>query len=1274
MSFDLENAVQQGFSRDIDTNDWHVEARNLEIKLEDAAGTNEFRVLDSDNTAILVADSDGYLSTAGVLEVHGGNVLIESQSVSGTNAAYVTLKDTVDEIDIVLFDGNPDGAVTGKQGSFGTSYGDGYLYINADGATKWERIAYTSQISSAALDTTTLQRAYDNDPDGGNAVITTNTTDGSVVIAGTETLQVTTSGGIDLDTGFDMDGAGPFDVNITGAISLDSDSASDFTVDGANLTLRTISSGNVNVIVPGDSGNFTVSDGSSDYIRTHTSGLEVRLGDGSGTEILTRVMQDMVVTGDLTVNGNTTYVNTADLLVEDNLIRLNRNAPAAFNGTVGFEAETGSDGYVQFHWDDSQSRWELSIDRNTTPGSQTFRPLAYLADSPATLDLSDLGADGYAPHNATAGASVVNTNRTNFPDTFGPLMIDDSVQSALEAIDGYFKDGVTVDRLNLCTVDGSTYSSIQDMHNLFNSAGSVTGGTITDAGSDTIDVTSGSGFIRAVNDSLEALCFFDWPASTGLSIPDDTIRYVGVEYNAGSPQVVVKTSETWNLNTEFPLGTVLNEDGYIHIEPSPHKVGDSAGQIIRRLVETMHYERDDRQGGLVIGETGSRNVTLSAGAIWTRLNRIAITGKDTSASDIFRSYYRDGGSGHVVSFETQWPNDAYDDGSGTLFPLPAGKYTNLWWYMGLDQHLYMQYGRAAYDTVAEALAEGSPSSDLPLVLQEHSLFIGRFVICEGESTTNVIQTPWEDVIGTANVTDHGALTGLGDDDHVQYILANGTRPLTAPWTTVFKIITPEIEYTGTLTLDGTTGIVLDGNGSNVVPATDDTDTLGSASFGWADIFMTNVAGTASVALGEPGSVGTPNTTSGAAAIGTESDNFADTFGSSMTEDSVQAALEAIDGYLATLSNEISTVEGTATLQVVYDNDPNGGDATITTNATDGSVVIAGTESLQVAATGGLDLDTGFDMDGAGPFDVDITSGFSIDADAASNITVDGANLDLGTTTSGAVNIDGASGITLEGNGADVTPGTNNTDTLGSSSLGWADIYLQNVSDSGNVSLNSAGGASAPNTTSGASAVGTNSSNFSTFGGDMGENSVQSALEAIDGYLQSLSIDGLIDSTFTDVKGLDINGAVLNGVVKISTDAGTPALDFKKSSTSRAIWSIPVPTNWDGASDIDVEIVWSPQTSGAGNVEWRLEYKSLALTELASTAAVNVDYTQAAGGTADAIQTTGTNLAIPAAAIDETNDEIIVLSLVRRGGAAGDTYDDNAQVHLVKYSYSAENII
>lgn len=41
---------------------------------------------------------------------------------------------------------------------------------------------------------------------------------------------------------------------------------------------------------------------------------------------------------------------------------------------------------------------------------------------------------------------------------------------------------------------------------------------------------------------------------------------------------------------------------------------------------------------------------------------------------------------------------------------------------------------------------------------------------------------WVELAGGGGVTDHGALTGLGDDDHTQYVLVNGTRAMTGDLT------------------------------------------------------------------------------------------------------------------------------------------------------------------------------------------------------------------------------------------------------------------------------------------------------------------------------------------------------------------------------------------------------------------------------------------------------------------------------------------------------------
>ena len=149
--------------------------------------------------------------------------------------------------------------------------------------------------------------------------------------------------------------------------------------------------------------------------------------------------------------------------------------------------------------------------------------------------------------------------------------------------------------------------------------------------------------------------------------------------------------------------------------------------------------------------------------------------------------------------------------------------------------------------------------------------------------------------------------------------------------------------------------------------------------------------------------------------------------------------------------------------------------------------------------------------------------------------------------------------------------------------------------------------------------------------------------------------------------------MLNGVIKVATDGGAPALDFKWNSTNRASWTIPVPSDWDGVSNITVTAVWAPSSNASGNVTWRLEYLGRQLTQLASAAVSTIDYTQAAGGTLDSIQTTGTHLVIPAGQVS-TSDEMLIVNLVRMGSAGTDTYHDLAQVYLVKYSYKAKNIV
>jgi hypothetical protein len=277
-------------------------------------------------------------------------------------------------------------------------------------------------------------------------------------------------------------------------------------------------------------------------------------------------------------------------------------------------------------------------------------------------------------------------------------------------------------------VGASTYSTIQHMQDIFHSAGHFAGGEVTDNGDGTVDVASGSGFIRATTNPLLSLKFFDWAAVTNQSVPDNSVRYVGVVYNAGAPIVDIRAADTWDHQTEFALAVVAREGSKIHVSFNPVQVADHASKMIKRDYETMPFERDMRIApGIIVSETGTRNLALSAGALWDRLNRFDIAALDTSVADTFDLYYRNGAGGYTkVAGQTQWPNTQYDNGTGTLATLQGGKFGTLWVYVETDGDLIVQFGRAQHDNLASAQAEAIPG-DAPNRLTSTGRLIARLI-------------------------------------------------------------------------------------------------------------------------------------------------------------------------------------------------------------------------------------------------------------------------------------------------------------------------------------------------------------------------------------------------------------------------------------------------------------------------------------------------------------------------------------------------------------------
>jgi hypothetical protein len=309
--------------------------------------------------------------------------------------------------------------------------------------------------------------------------------------------------------------------------------------------------------------------------------------------------------------------------------------------------------------------------------------------------------------------------------------------------------------VSINTIGAPTADTVQEAIDSLLSAGWVKDGAINNAGGGNITVDAGEGFIKVADTPTAQLKSFKWSALAPTAIPANTIRYVYVNYNAGAPIVTVSASGTYTGTTVFPLGRVVNEAGTLYILFNPQIGADAIHQTNERFYRTQPFQRADREGGIIIGETAVRRITVTAGTLWDRLNDFPITAINTGAGDSFDSYL---GSVLDTAGATQWDNINYNNG-GVKTALGANKYANLWFYITAANALIMVYGTAEHNNVASAQAE-TPPTVIPLRVESHGRIIGRLLFKKSDATAVQIDSAFTNGLTTAGITVHNNLSGL----------------------------------------------------------------------------------------------------------------------------------------------------------------------------------------------------------------------------------------------------------------------------------------------------------------------------------------------------------------------------------------------------------------------------------------------------------------------------------------------------------------------------------
>lgn len=113
---------------------------------------------------------------------------------------------------------------------------------------------------------------------------------------------------------------------------------------------------------------------------------------------------NVIVGGDLTVNGTTTTVNTETIDLADNFINLNSNASGTPSQDAGISIDRGSSTDANLFWDEGVDRWSLSL-ANLGGSDTASTPDAYVGViQQATTAAASLAAPVYG---GTAGLGTI---------------------------------------------------------------------------------------------------------------------------------------------------------------------------------------------------------------------------------------------------------------------------------------------------------------------------------------------------------------------------------------------------------------------------------------------------------------------------------------------------------------------------------------------------------------------------------------------------------------------------------------------------------------------------------------------------------------------------------------------------------------------------------------------------------------------------------------------------------------------------------------------------
>jgi len=279
------------------------------------------------------------------------------------------------------------------------------------------------------------------------------------------------------------------------------------------------------------------------------------------------------------------------------------------------------------------------------------------------------------------------------------------------------------------------------------------------------DVATGLGLFHTTTSVSSPVKGGQWPAQNNNAIGLDEVQWVGVEWNAGSPQVTIRPANNFDFKTDWPLAVIRRDSSGTYAVPVAPRVSNATALIENRFGDTQAFARSD---GLDLETSGGsdQNVLRTAGSGWMVLNKTAYSAFDTSGPDTMERYFGDDTNGWSVQIdETEYEDQSYYNGTGGLSVLANGRYGTRWFYFDLASGaVSMIYGTSNAKSTSEAALETAPAT-VPPRLTFGVQLLGRMIVLKDIGAVEVADV-WDTSFGTTGAggeSNSGANVGTGSE-------------------------------------------------------------------------------------------------------------------------------------------------------------------------------------------------------------------------------------------------------------------------------------------------------------------------------------------------------------------------------------------------------------------------------------------------------------------------------------------------------------------------------